>query len=615
MFKSRKFITYALSFAVVISSIIAPGQRAFASSAVRLAGQDRYDTAIAISKAGWQVSDNVVLSTGEDFPDALCAAPLAKQLDAPIILSGKLSLSQKVISELDRLKVKHVYIVGGEGVISKDIKDALEKKQINVIRLSGKDRYETSLKVAEHISSHFPVSKEIVIATGQDFPDALSIAPIAAKKGMPIILSPKALLSDNIKAYIFQKGINKTYVIGGPSVISDNVLQALPAPSRIWGTDRFATNIQILNVFQNEFDFERTYIATGSDFPDALAGSALAPKTSSPIILISKTIPKVTKEYINQKSPSVGLFNLLGGEGVVSSSALQGINPEISVNGNTQGNLINFGLAAREGEWVYYNSNNQLYKAKTDGSMKTELSSDSPSFINVSGDWVYYINAAADPTEGNKIYKVKTDGTGKTKVSDDTAMYTTVSGDWIYYTNASDGSKLYKIKTDSTGKTRLSDDLAYEINVLGDWVYYSSGYDEKMLCKVRTDGTGKTIIGSGSFEFINVSGDWIYYQDAEGMYRESVKLYKMKTDGSGRVKLSDDAAYFINVYGDWIYYANDSDDGKLYKMKTDGSVKTRINNEETLLVNIIGDWIYYATASQEQIIKIKNDGTGRQTVQ
>jgi len=614
MLKYRKFISCVVAFAVIISFTILPERKAFASSVIRLAGQDRYETAITISKGGWQTSDNVVLATGNDFPDALCAAPLAKQLNAPIILSDKTYLSSKILSELDRLKAKNVYIIGGEGVISKSIENALIQKQINVVRLYGNDRYETSLKVADYMASRFTMSKEIAVATGEDFPDALSIASIAAKKNMPILLSPKAALPDNIKTYVQQKGIIKSYIIGGTGVISDSVMRPLPGAERIGGVDRFATNTQVLNKFENELNFEKAYISTGNDFPDALAGSALAAKTSSPIILMDKTVSNMTKDYINRMFPLIKQFGVLGGEGVVPSSALQEINPEISVNGNTQGNLNNFGFVAKQGDYIYY-SNNSLYKSKVDGSEKMVLIYDTPSFINVCGDWVYYINATTGSPDANKIYKIKTDGTGKAKVLDDISIFMILSGDYIYYSNSSDGGRLYRIKTDGTEKAKLSDDVAYEINVLGDWVYYSSGTNEKILCKVKIDGSYKTFIGSGNFEFINISGDWIYFQDTEGMNSESVKLYKMRTDGSGKVKISDDAPYFINVHGDWIYYSNDSDGGNLYKIKADGSQRTRINSEESLLVNIAGDWIYYATASDEQMIKIKNDGTGRQIVQ
>ena len=112
-----------LSSVLLVSSIILmPSNKVFAATIQRLQGLDRYETSISISKSGWKTSDNVVLASGLDFPDALSAAPLAKQLNAPILLIGT-TLDTAINNELNRLQVKNVFVVGGEGVVSKSIKD------------------------------------------------------------------------------------------------------------------------------------------------------------------------------------------------------------------------------------------------------------------------------------------------------------------------------------------------------------------------------------------------------------------------------------------------------------------------------------------------------------
>ncbi len=126
-----------------------------------------------------------------------------------------------------------------------------------------------------------------------------------------------------------------------------------------------------------------------------------------------------------------------------------------SKTGNTGGNIANCGVIAKQGDWIYYcnfNDNRKLYKIKTDGTEKTKLNDDHSTYINVSGDWVYYTSSSSAGTYGGKIYKIKIDGSGKTKLSDDEAGYVNVSGDWIYYSNYDDMDKLYKIKTDGTKK-------------------------------------------------------------------------------------------------------------------------------------------------------------------
>ena len=120
----------------------------------RLSGNDRYSTSIAISKNGWTNSDYAILTTGEGYPDALSAAPLAKKYNCPIILTSKYSLSDAIAAELKRLNVKEVFILGGTGVISNNIDDQLHKNDITVTRLAGADRYETSSKIAEKVGTN-----------------------------------------------------------------------------------------------------------------------------------------------------------------------------------------------------------------------------------------------------------------------------------------------------------------------------------------------------------------------------------------------------------------------------------------------------------------------------
>ena len=605
--KNKFYFKCFLSSVLLVSSIfLIPSNKALAATTQRLQGVDRYATSISISKSGWETSDNVVLASGYDFPDALSAAPLAKQLNAPILLIGK-TLDTAINNELSRLKVKNVFIVGGEGVVPKSIKEQLALKGITVTRLSGNDRYETSLSIAKYIIGKFKLGTEIVVAAGGGFPDALSIAPIAASKGMPIILSPKNELPSSVKKYLTDNKVTKAFVIGGTGVLSAKVMQSLPLAERISGDDRYKTNIAVLNRFVLDLSFDNVYVATGIAFPDALSGSALASKTSSPIILVDKKLSISTVDYMILKLPSINKLWALGGEDVVPQSVLTN-----NVYGNTSGNISNFAFVAKQGDWIYYN-NNTLYKIKTDGTGKTEVSKDMPIFINVVGEWVYYIEASSDT---NKMYKVKTDGTSRTKLSDDASMYMVVAQDWIYYMNASDEGKLYKMRTDGTSKTRVANEIAFDINTSGDWVYYVTIVDsgDSEVHKVKKDGTGLTMLcGATSIAFLNVSGEYLYFEtsDLEG---ENGDIVKIKNDGTNKSTICDDTAEYINVSGDWIYYSNVSDDYKLYKIKTDGTGKTKINDDDAMFINIVGEWIYYGTGSETDTIKVKIDGTERQIV-
>lgn len=286
----------------------------------RIFGNDRIETSIKISEDGWKNgTDTAVIAQGYGYADALCAAPLARKYNAPILLTDKSGLSDGTINELKRLKVKKVFIIGGPGVLSENVENQLSNAGItNNERLWGKDRYETSLKVAESLGE----VDSVVITSGNGYADSLSIAPIAAKKGIPILLTEKDNLTDSGKAYIKNKSIKKSYIIGGTGVISDKIQNELPNATRLSGQDRFETNLTIIQNFQSELNFENVFIAqgdgpTGSEFADALSGSALAAQKSSPVILIYKTIHSKTAEFIKSKISQKTNLIALGGTTVV----------------------------------------------------------------------------------------------------------------------------------------------------------------------------------------------------------------------------------------------------------------------------------------------------------
>lgn len=286
----------------------------------RLYGSSRYETSVEISKSGGSHADYVVLANGEDFPDALCASPLAVKYGAPILLTYKSSLPDVVKNEIDRLQPKEVFLVGGTGVISDNIKIVLQNQGIKVTRISGVNRYETSLEVAKYINS---LSNEVFVATGENYPDALSIAAYAGNKQIPIILTNKNKLSDKISNYISTKGINKSYVIGGTGVISDNVLKSLPNAERIAGSNRYETNYQVLARFP--FVYGETYFATGKVFADALSGAALAGIFNNPIILVDNSMPDNIIDSIKQNKDIMKMKKILGGPGVVSDYIIKRI--------------------------------------------------------------------------------------------------------------------------------------------------------------------------------------------------------------------------------------------------------------------------------------------------
>ncbi|WP_088188320.1 cell wall-binding repeat-containing protein [Desulfosporosinus sp. FKA] len=337
----------------------------------RLAGTDMYGTAAEVAKE-WNTSYFAVIVSGETFSDALCSAPLAEEHNAPLLLTTKNTLNDQTKAQLTRLKVKSVFIVGGVGVISAAVEQSIKDMGIQVTRIAGNDSYETSVKIAQAMN---PTS-QAVVASGETFPDALSIAPVAAMKEIPILLTSKNTLPQSVKTYL--KGIQSTYVVGGTGVISDNVFNQLPSPTRLSGQDRYDTNISVIKAFAGQLDFSKCYISTGENYGDALAGSVLASMSKSPVFLVSNPVEQSTLDYMGSISGSIKNEVVFGGTVAVPDSVLS------SLNGSSTTNVSNVSTAI---------SAPRIATASTVSSSQINLSWDA-----VSGATSYYIFGATSST-------------------------------------------------------------------------------------------------------------------------------------------------------------------------------------------------------------------------
>ena len=291
----------------------------FAADTTRLAGANRYETSKAISSEFVQ-ADTAIIVTGQDYPDALSATPLATKYNAPILLTDNKTLNSNAESELKRLQVKKVFIIGGAGVVSNDIANKLVSMGINVERISGSDRYKTSFEVAKRIGT----SNGIFLTTGLDYADALSIGPIAANLQMPIILvnnnkSQKLELDKFIKA----NNITTAYTIGGEGVVPKDIENKFSVSQRISGPNRYDTNNEILKYFKNDINFDNAYVAVGTNFPDALSGGALAALNSNSIILTNGN-KDVAGSIIRENN--IKNITILGATGIISSGHERDLN-------------------------------------------------------------------------------------------------------------------------------------------------------------------------------------------------------------------------------------------------------------------------------------------------
>lgn len=294
----------------------------------RMAGPDRFATSVQISQSGYPSgSEAVFIVSGLNFPDALGAGPAAARIGAPILLVTPGGIPDSVKAELARLDPATIYIVGGPVSVSAEVEGELQEYTPNVVRFSGADRFETSRLVADHFWGASE-NRTAYLATGMNFPDALSAAPAAANEDAPVILVDGALDAvDQATASLLQQlGIEKVVIAGGESTVSAGVKSSIDQLSfidesyRRNGSDRFATSI--ITNGQSFRLADTAFLATGSSFPDALAGAALAGSVSAPVYLVQQNcIPSgVWTELRNLYARDL---ILLGGESTLSNSVFQ----------------------------------------------------------------------------------------------------------------------------------------------------------------------------------------------------------------------------------------------------------------------------------------------------
>jgi putative cell wall-binding protein len=288
---------------------------------IRLGGDNRYDTSVAISKSGWQNgSAYAVIATGNDYPDALSAAPLARKYNAPILLTDTNSIPQVTLDEIERLKTNYIFICGGTSAVSQSVENQLNTMGIVTERLKGTDRYGTSAAIAEELGVS---SGELMVANGYDWSDALSASSIAAKMGIPILLTDKDTLPDSINSFISKRSFSKTYILGDVDLISSNVSSRFPSQDRIVGITAYERNINIIKRFQNGLDLSNICIATGRDFPDALSGSALAATLNSAIVLVDNNgLQDTTTQYAAQYLAQTNNVYVFGLQNAVNDSII-----------------------------------------------------------------------------------------------------------------------------------------------------------------------------------------------------------------------------------------------------------------------------------------------------
>ena len=290
----------------------------------RIDGRDRIETAINISKKNYDKAKTVIVVRHDLFPDSMTASVLAKLKDAPILLNPTAKLDSRVGDEIKRLGAEEIIIVGGQDSVSEKVREDLKAYDAdkNVERIAGTDRYGTSEMVAKRVVGITGKKNTGVVASGQVFPDALSVGTFASREGYPILLVKKDSVPNQIQNAIKDLDINKTYIAGGTNTISKATEAKLPnVVERMAGATRYETSVAIA---KSKFGASKeAYIASGEEFADALVISPISGKFNRPTLLVSrnKKVNSPVKAYI--RNAGFTSITAIGGERFVPYSVLE----------------------------------------------------------------------------------------------------------------------------------------------------------------------------------------------------------------------------------------------------------------------------------------------------
>jgi putative cell wall-binding protein len=262
---------------------------------VPLVGDTRYETAVEVSKKGWETAESVLLVNGFAIVDGLTSTTLASAKSAPILLTAADSIPQSTLDELSRLKAKEIIVIGGESVISPKVVGILRDKGYTVTRIGGVTRYATSLLIAKELDKLIDVST-IYVVYGFGEPDALSISAQAGLKKQPIILADKSAMPAETQTWLKNENLTDAYFIGGEDVVEPSILKQIDEittgdvlNNRLSGTDRHETNAKVLSKFYSGAKLESILVTKSEteNLVDALTAGPLAAKLGSPVLLLS----------------------------------------------------------------------------------------------------------------------------------------------------------------------------------------------------------------------------------------------------------------------------------------------------------------------------------------
>ena len=326
--------SYGTSPASAKSNAITPSASQSKDAAVvRAAGQTRFGTSATLSRTTFAPGVPVAyLANGMNFPDALSGAAAAGVVGGPVLLTTGTSIPAEIATELKRLKPQRIVVLGGAPAVSDAVLQAARGYTTGAVtRTAGPNRYDTSAAISR--TTFTPGVDVAYLASGANFPDALSGAAAAGSLGGPVLLTLPGSLPKVIAAELARLKPKSIVVLGGAPAVADTVLSAARSytsgsVTRAAGANRFGTAAA---VSESTFDTGTSvvYVANGMTFPDALSGAAAGGVLDGPVLLTNTTsLPATIADELKRLKPE--RIVVLGGPSAVGDGVVAALDAYVS---------------------------------------------------------------------------------------------------------------------------------------------------------------------------------------------------------------------------------------------------------------------------------------------
>lgn len=267
-----------------------------AHRAGRWSGTNVYQTAIAAARAGFggtNAPNTVVIAAAKAWPDALSASTLAGYHKAPVLFTPSSSLPSGLLDYVAEAGATRAIIVGGRASVSDHVYAQLQAAGLTVTRIGGSDRYVTSANVVRYLISKTPdLNDTPFVVSGENWADAVSVAPLAYSELRPVLLVKPTSAPSPTAAIVKKLQTKMVVVAGGPASVGSGALGGLAVARpgltylRLGGNTRYDVCAKVASA-STPFDYAA--LASGTSFGEALVGGIVAGRLGGALLLTPPT--------------------------------------------------------------------------------------------------------------------------------------------------------------------------------------------------------------------------------------------------------------------------------------------------------------------------------------